>query len=399
VTSDGNAAVTARGVCWSTSENPTTSNSKTTDGTGLGTYTSNISDLSPNTTYYVRAYATNSVGTAYGKQRTFTTNAIIPPSVKTGDVTNISTTTADCSGNVTSDGNAAVTARGVCWSTSENPTTSNSKTTDGTGLGTYTSNISDLSPNTTYYVRAYATNSVGTAYGEQKLFRTYDTFTDSRDGHVYKTLNIDGQVWMVENLAYLPTASAWQTESSSLPCYYVYGYNGTSVAEAEAYNHTPSGTSEYFPEGAPFNPYTIYGVLYNWPAAMNGASSSNSNPSGVQGICPDGWHLPSDAEWTTLTTYLGGEEVAGGKMKEAGTDHWNSPNIEATNSSGFTALPGGWRSSGGYFYSIGYNGLWWSSTQTSDTNAWERGLNYFDNSLRRNSGGKYFGFSVRCVRD
>ena len=126
VTSDGGSSVTARGVCWSTSQNPTTSNSKTTNGTGVGSYTSNITGLSPNTTYYVRAYATNSEGTAYGEQKTFSTNAQqATPSVTTGDITNITTTTASCSGNVTSDGGAAIIASGVCWSTSENPTTSN----------------------------------------------------------------------------------------------------------------------------------------------------------------------------------------------------------------------------------------------------------------------------------
>ena len=183
VTADGGAAVIARGVCWSTLENPTTSDSKTTDdlaqrtkaedGTGLGTYTSHVTGLSPNTTYYVRAYATNANGTAYGEQRTFTTNAQQGmPSVTTADVIDITTTTATCGGNVTSDGGSSVTARGVCWSTSQNPTTSNSKTTNGTGVGTFTSNISGLSPNTTYYVRAYAINSEGTSYGDQIEFTT-----------------------------------------------------------------------------------------------------------------------------------------------------------------------------------------------------------------------------------
>ena len=173
VTADGGAAVTARGVCWSTSENPTTSNSKTTDGAGTGAFTSNLTSLTPNTTYYVRAYATNAKGTSYGEQKTFTTNAEqTAPTVTTGDVTNITTTAATCSGDVTSDGGASVTARGVCWSTSENPTTSNSKTTDGTGTGAFTSSLTGLTPNTTYYVRAYATNSVETSYGEQRSFES-----------------------------------------------------------------------------------------------------------------------------------------------------------------------------------------------------------------------------------
>ena len=139
VTADGGAAIIARGVCWSTTQFPSISDSKTSNGTGLGGFTSNITGLSPNTTYYVRAYATNSVGTAYGYQYSFTSNHEMP-SVFTGELTNITATSATCSGNVTSDGGLSVTTRGVCWSTSENHTTSNSKTTDGSGLGTALSN-------------------------------------------------------------------------------------------------------------------------------------------------------------------------------------------------------------------------------------------------------------------
>ena len=171
VTSDGGATVTARGVCWSTSQNPTMSNSHTTDGSGTGSFTSSITGLTAGTTYYVRAYATNSAGTAYGEQQSFTASAN-PPTVTTNTVSNIEATSATCGGNVTSDGGAAVTARGVCWSTSQNPTVSNSYTTDGSGTGSFTSSISGLTAGITYYVRAYATNSAGTAYGEQRSFTT-----------------------------------------------------------------------------------------------------------------------------------------------------------------------------------------------------------------------------------
>ena len=171
VTSDGGSAVTARGVCWSTSANPTTANSHTNDGAGTGTFTSSITGLTPCTTYHVRAYATNSVGTSYGNDVTFTTNALIP-TITTTAVSNITATTASSGGNVTSDGGSAITSRGVCWSTSTNPTTANSHTTDGTGTGTFTSSITGLIPGSTYHVRAYATNSVGTSYGNDVTFTT-----------------------------------------------------------------------------------------------------------------------------------------------------------------------------------------------------------------------------------
>ncbi len=132
---------------------------------------------------------------------------------------------------------------------------------------------------------------------------------------------------------------------------------------------------------------------------MSGAASSSADPSGVQGICPTGWHLPSDAEWTTLTTYLGGESVAGGKMKEAGESHWTSPNTGATNESGFTALPGGYRLYLGSFYFIGLYGYWWSSTEHATSSAWRRDLGYSTSYVYRTINDKENGFSVRCLRD
>lgn len=171
VTSDGGATVSNRGICWSTSSSPTTANSTYTTGTGTGSFTAYLTGLSAGTTYYVRSFATNSVGTGYGSQISFTTPvAQVPSLAATAAVTNISATSATSGGNITSGNGSAVTARGVCWSTSSNPTIANSKTVDGSGDGTFMSSITGLSPNTLYYVRAYATNGVGTAYGSQVSF-------------------------------------------------------------------------------------------------------------------------------------------------------------------------------------------------------------------------------------
>ncbi|GAB1373012.1 hypothetical protein MASR1M45_30760 [Candidatus Kapaibacterium sp.] len=174
VSNTGGASVTSRGVCWSTSQNPTINDSKTTNGSGTGTYSSSLTGLSANTTYYIRAYATNSAGTGYGEEKSFTTSADIPE-LSTESITSITHNSAQSGGNITDDGGASVTARGVCWATSQNPTTSNSKTNDGNGIGFFNSSITSLQPNTTYYVRAYATNSIGTAYGEQRSFTTEAT--------------------------------------------------------------------------------------------------------------------------------------------------------------------------------------------------------------------------------
>ena len=176
ISNDGGGTITSKGVCWSTSSNPTITNSKTNDGTGSGVFTSNLTSLIPNTLYYVRAYATNSVGTAYGNQVSFTTlSNIILPTLTTTAISNNSSSAATSGGNISSDGGGTITSKGVCWSTSSNPTITNSKTNDGTGSGVFTSNLTSLIPNTLYYVRAYATNSVGTAYGNQVSFTTWST--------------------------------------------------------------------------------------------------------------------------------------------------------------------------------------------------------------------------------
>lgn len=174
ISSDGGQTVTARGVCWSTSSNPTTAlSTKTTNGTGTGSFTSSITGLTSNTTYYVRAYATTSVSTVYGNEISFTTVQPTAPSLTTNAVTSITGTTAVSGGNITNDGGASVTVRGVCWSTNPNPTTAlTTKTTDGAGAGFFSSNIAGLNTGTTYYVRAYATSGIGTAYGNERSFTT-----------------------------------------------------------------------------------------------------------------------------------------------------------------------------------------------------------------------------------
>lgn len=279
------------------------------------------------------------------------------PVLSTTEVREITANTATSGGNITDDGGTTVTARGVCWSTNENPTIDDNKTEDGTGAGSFTSSITDLEPNTIYYVRAYATSSAGTAYGEQRSFTTltsvdFGSFTDPRDGKVYKTVVIGNQEWMAENLTYAPSSGD-------------YGAYDNDNANA-----------------------AIYGYLYNWQTALN--------------VCPVGWHLPSDEEWTELTDYLG--ENTGGKLKatgtiQAGTGLWHNPNTGATNETGFTALPGGGRRSNGTFSHIGAGGHWWSATEYDTDIAWRRYVLYDWSNVLRSSELKDLGFSVRCVRD
>lgn len=208
-------------------------------------------------------------------------------------------------------------------------------------------------------------------------------FVDQRDQHEYKWIIIGTQTWMAENLAYLPAVSPPEAGSDVDPYYYVFRYEGTNVVTAKAWEY-----------------YSEYGVFYNWPAAMNGADSSEAVPSGVRGVCPEGWHLPSDGEWDILVNFLGGEFTAGKKMKS--TLNWNNYNGvagEGDNSSGFNALAAGSRHNGGGFYNLGFNALFWSTTGHGDNSAWYRYLGYFHNGVYRYFSNKRYGFSVRCVKD
>ena len=200
---------------------------------------------------------------------------------------------------------------------------------------------------------------------------TTGTVTDI-DGNVYHTVTIGTQVWMVENLKVT---------------HYRNGDPIAHIMDDTLWVHLTSGAfCNYNDDGV--NGST-YGRLYNWYAITE-----------AHIISPVGWHIPSDAEWTTLTTYLGGESIAGGKLKENGTIHWNAPNTGATNETGFTALPGGYRGFlDGTYYSVGNGGYWWSSTEGNAGKAWCRYLSSSSSEVISSNNWKGFGFSVRCIRD
>jgi uncharacterized protein (TIGR02145 family) len=200
---------------------------------------------------------------------------------------------------------------------------------------------------------------------------TYGTLTD-QDGNVYKTVVIGTQTWMAENLR-------------------TTKYNdGTSIANvtgATEWGNLTTGAYCNYNNSINTDTIATYGRLYNWYAVNTGK------------LAPEGWHVPTDADWSTLTNYLGGEGAAGGKLKETGITHWISPNTGATNETGFTALPGGIRYGGYTFDGIGHNGTWWSATEYDATNAWSRYMSFGYSDVLRDVSGKEVGFSVRCVRD
>lgn len=264
-----------------------------------------------------------------------------------------------------------MTAKGVCCNTTGNPTITDSQTTDGTGLGSFTSNITGLSANTIYHVCAYATNSAGTSYDNDLTFTTTRLLTDI-DGNAYKTVQIGSQVWMAENLrttkyndnttiSLVTDNTQWGTLSTPGYCW----YNNDAIS----YKST-------------------YGALYNWYAVNTGK------------LCPIGWHVPTDMEWTILTDYLGGESVSSGKLREAGIAHWITPNTGATNENGFTALPGGSRNGlGSYSPLIGYEADFWTSTTGVVSTGFFRFLLYDRINIYRDYYSNVAGLSVRCLKD
>jgi uncharacterized protein (TIGR02145 family) len=319
------------------------------------------------------------------------------PQVNTTSVNNVTASSAIVAGDVISEGGYQNTTRGFCYSTTSNPTITNNTTVCGTGLGVYSDTLQNLTPLTTYYFRAYATNSFGTSYGTELSFTTDSlpglrcpgtpTVTDI-DGNVYYTVQIGNQCWTQSNL---------------------------KVSKYRNGDNIPTGLSNYDWQNTTSGAYAIYnndlvndglfGKLYNHYAITD-----------IKGLCPTGWHVPSDGEWYQLIKYLDPNAdtfifngsipsySAGGALKSVVTQPtlggWDLPNTGATNASGFNALPGGNRDNNGNFGNIFY-GYWWSSFDSSGINPIGYSLtnNYSLISRHNYSNFRVFGFSIRCLKD
>jgi len=389
ISSDGGSPILDRGICWGIEQNPTINGNKISNSTGTGSFICFLSGLTPNTVYYVRTYAISSYGTFYGNQLIFTTQSAIA-TVTTIKVTGITSNSAICGGDVVDDGGSFVSERGICYNTSTKPDISNYKLTIGNGEGLFNNKITGLLSDTRYYVRAYSINSQGIAYGNEVNFKTYSpdgsiwVWLDKRSGQGIETVQIGTQRWMTTNLRYLPYVNPSSTVSSIVPCCYVYGYEGTSVTEATATN------SENYIN------YFKYGVYYNWAAIMQGESGSSNSSIFVQGICPIGYHLPSEEEWKLLEEYLGGNSLAGNKLKSK-TEWYDNGN--GINSNYFNGFPGGYVSNNGVFIGYSQEACWWSSSEVTSSSAWVRSLLYSNSILNKNSNNKANGYNVRCIRN
>ncbi|NIM14056.1 MAG: hypothetical protein GTO45_18595 [Candidatus Aminicenantes bacterium] len=332
VTDEGDAPVTARGVCWSNAPNPTIANNSTSDGTGPGAFTSFLINLTENTTYYVRAYATNLFGTSYGSEFQFTTNAGSAPTVTTVNVTNITATSATSGGNVTDEGDTPATARGVCWSTAPNPTTADNTTYDGTGSGTFTSNLTGLTANTTYYIRAYATNSFGTGYGNEIQFTTGSgvvsvNITEPGDGEVVSgtvTIAADTSVSSAKVEFYIDDTLIGTDTSSP----YEIQWDSTTVADgshtikAVAYDQNDNSSQDEITVTVSNIPSIPPEIMLNrdnlnFGAIFQGSSTADSTLGAPTTTSPQtllinnsgggtlNWTITKDAEWLTCTPASG----------------------------------------------------------------------------------------------
>ena len=303
-------------------------------------------------------------------------------------------------GTLASMGDNEITELGICWGESEKPDI------EGPSIwleppfstGKFSVTVSGLSASTTYYFRAYAVIHSMPVYADEKIFTTRpasENMVMDIDGNIYKTVQIGDQTWMAENLKV--TRYADQTR---IPL----------VEEQEHWfelNRESKGYCWY--DNVLTNGY-VYGALYTWPVVVSGTQGNDLIPSGIQGVCPDGWHLPSDSEWKQLEMQLGmSQEDAdkmywrgvdqGGKLKQDGIQYWKSPNISSTGEIKFNALPGGYRHGSGEFIGLGTTARFWSSSGRGYGYGWFRGLDYNKASVYRDFSGVYRGYSVRCVKD
>lgn len=312
-------------------------------------------------------------------------NEALLPTVSTDGISEVSHQSAIVSCTVQDDGNDQVGVRGICISETPNSAELNFNgqtcLIQGSGNGQYAVVLELLSANTSYYVRAYAGNNIGVSYGETLSFATGvpsspgPILTDV-EGNEYQTVQFgNGQLWMAENL---------RTSRYS---------NGDVIPEVVIDNNWHDLSTGAWSRYEHYSEYeNIYGKLYNWYSVNDSRN-----------VCPIDWHVPGKEEWMTLIDFLGGEGVAGGKIKTAGAE-WTQPNEGATNESGFTGLPSGYRANWGSFYGLNTGGSWWSSSSAPPVNAfnqlaWFVRVGNLSQDVRVDYLDRTSGHAVRCLKD
>ena len=363
----GGAPHSEKGLVYGTARNPTIANTKLIDSTAGLDWSTTITGLIGNTKYYIRAYATNIIGTSYGNLDSLVTLPVVP-TLTTSNILSITDSSAVSGGNISYDGGAAITERGVVWGISQNPTLPSTDTTkNGVGTGLFTSNLKRLIGSTTYYVRAYATNSAGTGYGNQVSFTTLPVIIDASNNR-YSSIIINGLEWLTTNLKTIKYANGDSISNVTVDGSWALSNSGAW----SFYNNDPSNDA-------------IFGKLYNWYAVND-----------PRGLCPSGWHVATENNWQLLTTPFGGFGGAANELKT--TTLWTLPNSN-TNTSGFSALPGGGRSSGGSFADITSRGGWWTSSTSGPVTSKYISMIFNSDTVGVFDVDVKSGFSVRCVKD
>jgi uncharacterized protein (TIGR02145 family) len=348
VVSDGDVNVRERGFCWSTSPNPTIDDNKRASGSGKGVYTALLTDLAPNTNYHVKAYAINDAGITYGNELQFTTNPPETlPEIETVSISGLNQWSANSGGIILHDGGGTISERGICWSKSPNPSVSNQKILATYITDTFSINMYSLEHGKTYYVRAFVKNLAGIAYGNEVSFTTLQigascpgvpTITDV-EGNEYTTLQAGEYCWLRENLR----VTKFRDGSDIQRIHY-----NTSIPAYTGYDN--------------YSPWIqLYGALYNW-YAVNSAI----------GICPEGWHVATRAEWDHLFLYMTRisdsyniaekiTTVKSSRVEPTPHPRWDQGGIIGNDLGNFSALPGGVRRSHFGFTRIGRSAYWWTS--------------------------------------
>jgi uncharacterized protein (TIGR02145 family) len=410
VLDDGGYDITDRGFCLSKSQNPTVADSKFQCGSGLGEFAYNVTGLEMSTEYYVRAYAVNSSGIVYGEQRSFKTYGFA--TVTTDDITNITSTSAKCGGNIVSGGGGAILDKGICWSYSPNPTISNSKISLGSGASSFTTTLTGLTVGVTYYVRAYATNITGTSYGSERTFmcKIIYSYVDDICGNSYRTVMIGTQVWMAENMRCNKYDTQSELPNDKLTIIHQSGNYAPYYINASDKTEWTVG-SFCHPDNLSESQINKFGYLYNWGAAVALSTKDQVQARTTeflrkrQGICPNGWHIPTRSEWGALCEYLGGvwkDSERGGYYNKGGNAlktkaGWYYEN--GTDTYGFSALPSGDSyGSANTLYDVGKNACFWTSSPYDQTSAWMLRLGYWE-TVSVWYDNKSMGYSVRCIKN
>jgi uncharacterized protein (TIGR02145 family) len=376
---DGGSDITGCGFCWNTTGYPTKADSYSEAGLVNERFSSKIENLSGGTKYYIRSYAENKAGILYGDVTTFITIAYKLPDVSTPwvvDVTHNSVATSG--GGISYDNTYNVFSKGVCWSTLQNPTIADQKADLGSGFGGLGSSIEGLTPGTVYYLRGYATNVVGTAYGGNKVIRTFDGYTTDYEGHVYSTVRLGNQEWMNRNLE-----TRYFTNGDLIST------TGTATTNTEQEDKPLYQWAFQYHEDHP-ELLDSEGRLYTWYTATDSRK-----------ICPTGWHLPSKDEWNELLVHLGGDKLTSRDIRWSFNYYWDSMlNAGATEGSFGVQLVGFREANGQFQYGSTYGTYWWSATEASSGNAYALFCGPSDiDKISQIEKGKKSGYSVRCVKD